>query len=987
MSQIVASTYEILKKIGAGGAGIVYLGTHLRLGKSVVLKADKRTLATKPEVLRREVDALKDLSHTYIPQVYDFVVEGDTVYTVMDYIEGESLDKPLKRGEHFSQPQLIEWSCQLLEALAYLHSRPPHGILHSDIKPANIMLTPQGDIRLIDFNIALALGEEGTVTVGYSRGYASPEHYGLDYSSFKAPVDEDATEMVGDTEPAGSGVRSSTTRKGRKILLDVRSDIYSLGATLYHLYTGVRPAHDAKDVVPISTPEVSRAVADIINKAMSPDPADRYQTAAEMLWAFEHLHENDPRSIRHKQICKRTAIALSALLLAGGILTFTGQRGMRAEAEAEAERQRQAAVAAGQAETEARIAEQKAKEAEAEERAQKERERRSKQALAAVRSSEGAYQEGNIPEATDQALKALTVESPYEAQAQKALTDALGVYDLAENLRPYLTVELPSEALKLAISPEGSRFAALYAFHISVVDCKTGSILADLPAQPTATADFCFLDENRLLYAGEEGLTAYDIDRGDVLWKGKPCTRLALSGDRSRAAAVNGTDSEAVIYDTLNGEPLKTVSFGERKQSVPPAGGVLTDTNDALLSMNQDGSRLAASFDDGALIAYDLTRDETLEIFDASEYTHFEGGFFEQYLSFSAGNMDNFVFASVDVAQKEQTGGAVDTIPFRTVSDERGVCLSMEGTLVQIDPFTFEQREMAYTSGDIQSFVWGRNGYTLLSLADNAYALFDDSAKLVSEGTRERGCEYIQTAGPYVILASRETPVVQVLKLERNEEAVILSYDPSLAHSEARLSADGKTVMLYRFDRFYLFDREGKQIMDFEIPDAQEVYDQQFRRKGDESWLEVVYWDGTARGYSALDGSLLWENHGVTPEEILVENFETDRWNIRAPLHETAEVFDKESGEKLAELEPDSSLTYVTQVGEYVMTEYISAKQERYGLLLNADGEILARLPELCDVLPDGTLLFDDQKGNIRQSRIYSRQELIDLAGTKTQGG
>lgn len=982
MPQIIASTYEIKEKIGSGGAGIVYLGEHLRLGKPVVLKADKRTLSTRPEVLRREVDALKDLSHTYIPQVYDFVVEDDTVYTVMDYIEGESLDKPLKRGERFPQPQLIEWSCQLLEALSYLHSRPPHGILHSDIKPANIMLTPEGDIRLIDFNIALALGEEGTVTVGYSRGYASPEHYGLDYSSFKAPVDEDATEIIGDTELTGGqpGAGMSTTRKGRQILLDVRSDIYSLGATLYHIYTGVRPAHDAKKVIPISTPEVSSAVAAIINKAMSPDPADRYQTAGEMLWAFQHLHENDPRTIRYKQICKRTAAALSALFLAGGILTFTGQRQLRAIAETEAERQRQTAIVAEQAEAEARIAEREAKEAEAKERTQKEQEQRTKQALAAVRNSEGAYQEGNIPEARKQALAALAADNPYAAQAQKALTDALGVYDLADSLRPHLTVDLPSEALKLEISPDGSRFAVLYAYHVSVVDSETGSILADLPAQPTATADFCFLDENQILYAGEEGLTAYDIDRAAVLWKGKLCTNLALSGDHSRIAAVNGADGEAILYDTRSGEPLKTVSFGGRKQFVPPAGGVLADTNNALLALNQDGSRLAASFDGGALVVYDLARDTMLEILDESDYVHFEGGFFEQYLSFAAGNEYEFIFAAVDAQKQEQTGGAMDTVPFHTCSDDRGVCLSVEGTLVQIDPLTFEQRELAYVSGDIKGFVRGQNGCVLLSLPDNAYALFDERGNLISEGTREKGCEYIQTAGDYVVLASRETPAVQVLKLEQNSETVLLSYDPAFEHSEARLSADGKTIMLYRFDRFYLFDRDGTEIMEFEIPNAQEVYDQQFRRNGDESWLEIVYWDGTARGYSAKNGTLIWENHGVIPEEVLVENFETDHWTIRAPLHEAAEVFDKESGEKIGELEPDSSLTYVTQVGEYVMTEYYSAQGERYGLLLNGDGEILARLPGLCDVLPDGTLLFDDMRGNLRQSRIYSKEELIALA-------
>ena len=86
MGRVIADTYEIAQEIGSGGSGIVYLARHLRLGKWVVLKADKRSITTKPESLRREVDSLKDLSHTYIPKVYDFIVEQDTVYTVMDFI-------------------------------------------------------------------------------------------------------------------------------------------------------------------------------------------------------------------------------------------------------------------------------------------------------------------------------------------------------------------------------------------------------------------------------------------------------------------------------------------------------------------------------------------------------------------------------------------------------------------------------------------------------------------------------------------------------------------------------------------------------------------------------------------------------------------------------------------------------------------------------------------------------------------------------------
>ena len=181
MGKIIASTYEILREIGAGGGGTVYLAHHSRLDKLVVLKVDNRRHQVNLKSLRREVDALKNLSHSYIPQVYDFIEEDGVYYTVMDFIEGESLDKSLARGEIFTQPQILKWADQLLQALEYLHQQPPNGILHGDIKPANIMLTPKGDICLIDYNIALALGESGAVRVGFSSGYASPEHYGLDY--------------------------------------------------------------------------------------------------------------------------------------------------------------------------------------------------------------------------------------------------------------------------------------------------------------------------------------------------------------------------------------------------------------------------------------------------------------------------------------------------------------------------------------------------------------------------------------------------------------------------------------------------------------------------------------------------------------------------------------------------------------------------------------------------------------------------------------
>lgn len=965
MGKIIASTYEVKERIGSGGAGIVYLGRHLRLGIPVVLKEDKRTLSAKPETLRREVDALKNLNHTYIPQVYDFVIEDETVYTVMAYIEGESLDKPLRRGEKFHQAQVIAWACQLLEALSYLHSRPPYGILHSDIKPANIMLTPQGDIRLIDFNIALALGEEGTVRVGYSRGYASPEHYGLDYSNHSVTVQEqEQTELLNPT-PELLRIRrarqtgSSTTGSGRRaVLLDVRSDIYGLGATLYHLLTGQRPPEDAKEVPPITSPDIAPAVAVIVQKAMAPDPDGRYQTAQEMLYAFEHLHENDPRAKRHRRSSAVTAAVLSVLFLAGGACTFAGLKQMeRAQAEIAKE---------------ARLAE--------------EAERLSQQALKLTVSSENAYRAGDLQSAAQSALEALSLDSPYAVRARKALTDALGVYDLSDGYKSHLLVSLPSEPLKVALSPEGRRAAVMVTDQVLVFDTGDGRQLAALAAGPSALADVVFPSEDVMIYAGEGAIRAYDIVRNQELWSGKAATGIALSGDGTVAAGIYKDENLATIYDAASGAVKKTVSFQDQHQSAA-VNDTFADIGGDLFALNKDGTLLAVSFSSGSLKIFDL-RDSAgdMEIFDPSDFGRYSGGFFEKYFAFSAKDSEQAIFAVVDTEEMVQTGGSASTqVSYMVQPDDTGLYVASENILVKMHPVTGEQQERAYTDGWITAF--DTTDYYTITVTDNgAVSFFDAQGALLNQLKNVEACDFAQIAGECAVLANSDSPTIQVLHLENHSDAQIAVYDRDYGHNEARFSTDGNTFMLFRFDGFRICDTSGRLIAEAELPDSGQIYDQQFRRDSGGGRLEVTYYSGLVRTYSAADGSLLSETAGDPPDEGLYEEFFTDKLRITAPSHGSPIAYDRETGEMVSELEPDDYLTYVTQVDEYIVTEYMNAQGERYGLLLDGECQILARLPQLCDVMPDGTLIFDDMKGNLRQSRIYSMQELTALAQSKTKG-
>lgn len=948
MSQIVAGTYEIIKELGSGGGGVVYLATHLRLGKLVVLKADKRSLTKRPEILRREVDALKNLSHTYIPQVYDFIEENGVVYTVIDYVEGESLDKPLKRGVRFSQPQVIKWACQLLEALQYLHTRPPYGILHGDIKPANVMLTPQGDIKLIDFNIALALGEEGAVRVGFSRGYASPEHYGIDYSGISRTqtVDDAATVVTESpetqvssnrTRPPTSGSDSDGSRSkssGRPVLLNVRSDIYSLGATLYHLLTGERPSQDALQVTPIPADVVSPAVAAIVLKAMEPDQEKRYQSAEEMLYDFRHLYEKDIRTIRYKKAVRRAAALLCAVFLAGGALVFLGLR--------QSERRQNALVLA--------------------------------------EYSMDAYQRGDTEAALQYAIQALPQDNgplaaPYTPQAQRALTQALGVYDLADDFRSHTLLTLPGETLKLALSEDGSRLAALTQGQVHLYDTQTGALVAQLAAQPSARADIVF-SAGKLFCAGADGLLACSAETGQILWQGEPATAIACSGDGAAVAAIYKDSDSATVYAAADGKVLHQVSFGGRRQSLP-VNDLFADPEDDLLALSADGRWMAVSFTGGALALIDLERGDQLVIFEASDYTHFEGGFYGSYFAYAASGNSVSAFAVVDTRTDTQTGGFSGTIPFHTYADNRGILVTSGNVLVKIDPETGEQTEAAYTAADITAF--SNDGYTA-AVWGKYCTIFDAAASAAAEVSSDSDIDMVSLRGSYAALASHSTPYVRILKLEDHSDAQFFAYDPSFAHNEARLSSDGSTVMLFRYDAFRLYKADGTLLCEQPVPEPERVYDQQYRREEDGCFLDVIYYDGLVRRYSAADGTLVSQQQGQKPDETLLEEFETDTLRIVSPLHGTPEVYDRASGEKLGTLESQDYLTYVTQVGEYVVTEYMTAAGGRYGMLLNEKGGILADLPDLCDVLPDGRLLFDDMRGELRISRIFSIEELQALA-------
>ena len=292
---IFSDTYEIIGYLQSGSGGAVYKAYHKRLKKEVVLKRIKQKNVNM-RINRQEVDILKNLNHSYLPQVLDFLNVDGEIYTVMSFIPGHSFKELLEEGVHFTQNQLIRWGMQLCSALYYLHSQNPP-IVHGDIKPANIMLTPQGNICLIDFNISFFM-DENTV-LGYTEGYTSPEQYiiALDKKSIHA-------------------IPNHT-------VVDEKSDIYSVGATFYHLITGhkLERRRSGREYEELQE-HVSEGLASVIMKAIVLERDKRYANAYEMYQAFQNICKKDKRYQR--LLTRERAIRAGLILLLGISIAGTG---------------------------------------------------------------------------------------------------------------------------------------------------------------------------------------------------------------------------------------------------------------------------------------------------------------------------------------------------------------------------------------------------------------------------------------------------------------------------------------------------------------------------------------------------------------------------------------------------------------------------------------------------------------------------------------
>lgn len=301
IGMIVDNRYKILREIGRGGTSCVYLAENIRLHNYWAIKEVYKSGATddgaKSNMLIAESSILTKLHHPGLPSIIDILNTTQSYLIVMEYIEGVSLDKVLNQKGACSEKDVVKWGQQLCDVLSYLHTQQPP-IIYRDMKPANIILKPDGNVVLIDFGMARKFKKQNQHDTTYlgTHGYAAPEQY--------------------------NDKRQS----------DACTDIYSLGVTLYHLVTGHDPCIPPYGINSIRTfnPALSSQLDTIIQKCTKLEPEQRFQSAVELNNALKSVgcieriavdFDENPKKKNNKLVCVLAVISI--LLIVVIIVAFS----------------------------------------------------------------------------------------------------------------------------------------------------------------------------------------------------------------------------------------------------------------------------------------------------------------------------------------------------------------------------------------------------------------------------------------------------------------------------------------------------------------------------------------------------------------------------------------------------------------------------------------------------------------------------------------
>lgn len=293
-------TYEIKSVIGEGGMSTVYLAEHKRLHTRWAVKQVAKQQQSARFDFLAESNILKRLQHPMLPRIVDIFEDEQYIYIVEDFVEGVTMEHMLREVGRIDEKTGLQWLRDLCGAFRYLHGQTPHPIIYRDMKPANVMIQPDGTLKIIDFGIAREYKQDSNADTTYigTRGYAAPEQFGTAQT-------------------------------------DARTDIYALGVTMYHALTGKSPYEPPYEFVPARqlNPTLSRGTEYILNKCVRAEPVDRYQSVDELFDDLDHIYKFDKAWKKVQTVKRVRAVTIVALLAVSAAMIVTGRQLMGVEKE------------------------------------------------------------------------------------------------------------------------------------------------------------------------------------------------------------------------------------------------------------------------------------------------------------------------------------------------------------------------------------------------------------------------------------------------------------------------------------------------------------------------------------------------------------------------------------------------------------------------------------------------------------------------------
>ena len=276
--------YKVLGKLGAGAMATVFKAKQLSLDRIVAIKVLPRKFTSNPQFIERfyaEGRAAAQLNHPNIVQAYDVGKAGEYHYFVMEFVDGTTVYDEIAKHKRFAEKDAIDLTLQVAEALQHAHER---GLIHRDVKPKNIMLTKEGVAKLADMGLARAISDREAAEAEQGKAFGTPYYI-------------------------------SPEQIRGELNIGPQADIYSLGATLYHMVTGSVPfdgknpssvmhKHLKAELVPPDhvNPKLSSGISEIIEMMMAKDPANRYQSCADLIEDLRLVRSGQTPRLAHKEI-------------------------------------------------------------------------------------------------------------------------------------------------------------------------------------------------------------------------------------------------------------------------------------------------------------------------------------------------------------------------------------------------------------------------------------------------------------------------------------------------------------------------------------------------------------------------------------------------------------------------------------------------------------------------------------------------------------